>query len=490
MITKNSLLALLMATAVMASCSSDAKRVMDPQEGPKKPITEQPINPDTPTNPGDGDGLPGQTFQDHLGNTWTQPQLEEQLVVIGESLDRFGSYIDIIQITLDNLLSDSDVMAPINGNDSIRIEQRENNRKIIISKYLELLNLQIEYAEYERNKAEYDFFINGGDPFDLAYWTDKIDRLAAESAAYQALIVFIDDEDKRQAGEKIYDRLLDYRDEIADLERPTEQEINDLEGEKQDLEAEIAALDESIKDLDDSIEDIVNDLLAKGNLTTKEQNLVNKYNQWQNSIDEKNTVKDALADAKAELADLEAELDNLENDKAAYTGEITYRQQSIQTSNSLIADYRQEQQEIFAEGELSENDENVIAELDEKILGLELLVSYHESRLDEANNAISDIDNDIQQKQGQINSKESDVDDLEDDLTAAKTKVNNKKENVINQISNLEDSYTAQKAQKEAELVSVQDDLDQLQSELDEYEELLALYDLMIELYVEIFGED
>ena len=51
MITKNSLLALFMATAVMASCSSDAKRVMDPQEGPKKPITEPPINPDTPINP-------------------------------------------------------------------------------------------------------------------------------------------------------------------------------------------------------------------------------------------------------------------------------------------------------------------------------------------------------------------------------------------------------------------------------------------------------
>ena len=79
-------------------------------------------------------------------------------------------------------------MSPISGNDSFRIEQRENNRKIIISKYLELLNLQIEYAEYERNKAEYDFFIYGGDPFDLAYWTDKIDRLAAESAAYQALM--------------------------------------------------------------------------------------------------------------------------------------------------------------------------------------------------------------------------------------------------------------------------------------------------------------
>ena len=51
------------------------------------------------------------------------------------------------------------------------------------------------------------------------------------------------------------------------------------------------------------------------------------------------------ADAKAELVDLESELDNLENDKAAYTSEISYRQQSIETSNSLIDDYRQEQQE-------------------------------------------------------------------------------------------------------------------------------------------------
>ena len=482
-------LLIILSILGLAGCNSDAKRVMD-TSGQKNSITSPAPGPETPiTEPGlNTPGVPNDIIIGGDGTEYTRPQLEEELGVARSRTGEITSLLELERIELENILSEFIVTDPDPQN-SIDVELREANRKKAVDIQARIITLELELAGFNQRIAEIDFLL-GGDPYDLIYWTNFIDELEAEVAALEALSIFIDDEDRRETGEKTIDALASNLADIESLDHPDQSEIDDLNAEIEILISEVEALESQLDDLESSFEELLAELNAKSNLTSEEVALKQSLEIWVIKDEALDNQQQLVDDKQAEIESKLAEISALEDSYSQYVYEIQYRTNLITATLETKDDLETELGELFDKPNKTQEDFDRIDEIDAELISLTSYLDYLVEKKEIAEAAVASYDDDLALLNAQKTVLYDELEPLEDLRDVLQAEESTARNDVNSNIGNVEDSFTQDIDDKNALIESKQVEVDNLQTELEEHEALVTLYQFMIDLYVDLFGNN
>lgn len=498
-----------LAVVGLTSCNSDSKRVVNktkasapattneapiplpqdpPVEGPVEgPITD-PGTDDVIVDPGTGGN--GGYIVGPGGEEYTRDQLEGERSGYIVSRSEFYDHRQVVDAALQNLLNDPrSIILEDDPDGAVEIEEREALRRVAINWQIQRLTMDLEILEVERKIAEVDSFLSD-DIYSAEEWDTLIAETKLKLEALETLSAFINDEDKRETGEKTLVALNDELDALKSSDHVTQDDIATLESEIAQLKLDIAALEELLASEETTLLSQLEELTAKSSLTSAEQDVYNKLLEWKVQNDKQPSDEQALATAELDLSNKGSEKDAYDAETAVVEGNISYRENAIVETNALIAQKEAEQNELFSKPSRTAEEDARIATLDQEILSLENLIDFHQSEIAEKTTELSERQANRPDFESQIALLEATVEVAKATLATTVEAKNTLASEIDTLNDTLSQSYASELETAKTSLENKEADLETAKADYQTYLADVEMLEIMIDAYTDMFGEN